>query len=135
MMPCRFLTCTLSPRTQFDIGKAVGEMGKVGNKAMEALGMSNPADTGLSDEETKAMEDRLKTGQMSFDDFLMQVKVMQKGASVQAMLGKMGGGQISKEQLDEGQKKMQRYGTSRLCCSMHSRGAPLISTRRPEART
>lgn len=66
---------------------------------MEKMGMGNPADTGLSDEDAKNMEQRLREGQMTFDDFLTQVKVMQKGASMQAMLGKMGGGQISKEQV------------------------------------
>ena len=121
---------------QFDIGKAVGDMGKMGNKAMEAMGMSNPADTGLSDEESKAMEDRLKSGQMSFEDFLMQVKVMQKGASVQAMLGKMGGGQVSKEQLDEGQKKMTRYGKFVEAMDAEERvNAELIINELPDARS
>ena len=84
--------------------------GKLGSNVMQKMGMGDLADTGLSDDEAKSMEERLKTGEMTFDDFLLQVKVMQKGASMQAMLGKMGGGQISKEQLDEGQKKMKRYG-------------------------
>ena len=95
-----------------NVGSAVGDVAKsassaVGGKVMEQMGLGN---AGLSDEEAKGMEDRLKSGTMTFDDFLVQVKVMQKGASMQAMLGKMGGGQFSKEQLDEGQKKMQRYG-------------------------
>ena len=87
-----------------------GKMGsQLGSKVMEKMGMGNPADLGLSDIDAKAMESRLKSGEMTFDDFLLQVKVMQKAASMQAMLGKMGG-QFSKEQIDEGQKKMQRYG-------------------------
>ena len=32
------------------------------------------AAAGLSDEEAKAMEERLKAGEMSFDDFLTQVQ-------------------------------------------------------------
>ena len=39
-------------------------------------------DSGLSKEQAEEMEARMKTGGMTFDDFLMQVKVMQKaGAS------------------------------------------------------
>ena len=55
----------------------------------------------------------MKSGSMSFDDFLMQVKVMQKAGSMQAMMQKMpfgGGGSISNEQLAEGEKKMKRFG-------------------------
>ena len=99
----RFFLCGARVHPQFDMGKMAGGV-------MEKMGMGNPADNGLSDEDAKSMEERLKTGQMTFDDFLMQVKVMQKGASMQAMLGKIGGGKFSKEQIDEGQKKMVRYG-------------------------
>ena len=53
------------------------------------------------------METRLRAGQMTFDDFLKQVEVMQKGASLQAMMGKFGAG--NEEQIKEGQKKMNRY--------------------------
>tara|TARA_B110001450_G_scaffold198427_1_gene187069 strand:- start:193 stop:624 length:432 start_codon:yes stop_codon:yes gene_type:complete len=95
----------LSLCVQFDLGKAAG---KLGGNVMEKMGMGG--DMGLSDDESKEMEDRLRKGEMTFDDFLKQVKVMQKASSMQAMLGKLGGGQISKEQLDEGQKKMLRYG-------------------------
>jgi len=84
------------------------DFNKMGSGLMEKMGMGG--DNGLSDADAKEMEGRLREGKMSFDDFLMQVKVMQKGASMQAMLGKMGGGSISKEQIDEGQKKMTRYG-------------------------
>ena len=52
---------------------------------MEKMGMG--ANAGLSDEEAKEMETRLKTGKMSFDDFLTQVNVMQKGASMPMMMG------------------------------------------------
>jgi len=83
------------------------DLGKMGSGLMDKMGMGN---AGLSDDDAKAMETRLKAGEMTFDDFLVQVKVMQKGASMQAMLGKMGGGQMTKEQLDEGQRKMERYG-------------------------
>ena len=57
---------------------------------------------GLSEEETKEMEERLRQGEMSFDDFLKQVNVMQKTAGLQAMLqkGPFGGG-VSDEQVRE----------------------------------
>jgi len=85
-------------------------IGKMGSDFMGKLGF-NPGDKmGLSDEEMSSMEDRLRNGQMTFDDFLKQVSVMQKGASVQAMLGKMGGSGMTDEQLKEGQKKLVRYG-------------------------
>ena len=87
-----------------------GELGgKAGMAGMEKMGMGDIASS-ISDVDAKAMEDRLRNGEMTFDDFLMQVKVMQKGASMQAMLGKMGGGQFSQDQIAEGQKKMERYG-------------------------
>jgi len=85
-------------------------IGKMGSDFMGKLGF-NPGDNmGMSDEEMGSMEERLRQGQMTFDDFLKQVSVMQKGASVQAMLGKMGGSGMSDEQLQEGQKKLVRYG-------------------------
>lgn len=93
------------------VKEAGGKMGsQLGGKVMEQMGMGNPADFGLTDLDAKAMETRLKSGDMTFDDFLLQVKVMQKASSMQAMLGKMGGGSFSKEQIDEGQRKMTRYG-------------------------
>ena len=57
-------------------------------------GMPGGDDMGLSKEQAEEMEARMKTGGMSFDDFLMQVKVMQKAGSMQAMMQKMpfGGG-------------------------------------------
>ena len=79
----------------------------MGSGLMEKMGMGG--DTGLSEEETKSMEDRLRAGQMSFDDFLKQVQMMQKGASMQAMLGKLGGSGMSQDQLKEGQKKLEKY--------------------------
>jgi len=92
-----------SPSTVMQLPN-IGDMGK---GLMDKMGMG---DAGLSDEDAKSMEERLRKGEMTFDDFLVQVKVMQKGASMQAMLGKMGGGQITKQQIDEGQAKMNRYG-------------------------
>jgi signal recognition particle subunit SRP54 len=79
----------------------------MGSDFMDKMGLGN---TGLSEEETKSMEARLRAGEMSFDDFLTQVNVMQKGASLQAMLGKLGGGQQEAAQLEEGQKKLVKYG-------------------------
>merc|ERR1719453_68002 len=79
---------------------------------MKKMGMGGP-DSGLSEEDSKAMEQRLKDGEMTFDDFLKQVQVMQKTAGLQSMLNKgpFGGGQgVSDEQVREGQKKLTRYG-------------------------
>ena len=112
-----------------NVGSAVGDVAKsassaVGGKVMEQMGLGN---AGLSDEEAKGMEDRLKSGTMTFDDFLVQVKVMQKGASMQAMLGKMGGGQFSKDQIEEGQRKMERCAHA-----PHTRELSPHTTRTPQ---
>lgn len=77
---------------------------------MSKLVGTDSATMGMSDEEMSGMEDRLRAGEMSFDDFLKQVQVMQKGASVQAMLGKMGGAGMTEQQLKDGQKKLEKYG-------------------------
>lgn len=90
------------PVMQFDFSK-------IGGSVMEKMGMK-PADTGMSEEETQSMEQRLRSGEMTFDDFLKQVDIMQKGASVQAMLGKLGGGGQEQQQLEEGRKKLISYG-------------------------
>lgn len=77
-------------------------------------GMPGGDDMGLSKEQAEEMEARMKSGGMSFDDFLMQVKVMQKAGSMQAMMQKMpfgGGGQISDEQLKDGERKLKRFGS------------------------
>ena len=83
-------------------------MSKMGDGLMEKMGIKK--DSGLTDEEMEGMEGRLRAGEMSFDDFLKQVQVMQKGASVQAMLGKLGGSGMTDQQLQEGQKKLIKYG-------------------------
>ena len=75
-------------------------------------GASQESMMGLSEDEASEMEDRFKQGQMSFDDFVKQVSIMQKAGSLQSMMSKlpgMGGQQISSEQLDEGQKRLKRY--------------------------
>ena len=89
---------------QFNLGKSFGGV-------MDKMGFGNPTDLGLSEDDAKEMEARLRAGEMSFDDFLTQVKVMQKAASMQAMLGKLGGNQMTQEQLDEGKRKMQRFSS------------------------
>jgi len=87
---------------------------------------------GLSDEESKAMEDRFKQGEMSFDDFLKQVQVMQKAGSMQAMAMKagsmFGGGNSgpSKEQLDEGERKLKRYAKYVSAMDAEERAEPLL---------
>lgn len=87
------------------------DMGKMGSDLMNKMGMGGK-DSGLSEEESKAMEARLKDGKMSFDDFLKQVQVMQKTAGLQSMLSKgpFGGQGVTDEQVREGQKKLERYG-------------------------
>jgi len=102
---------TSSPAMQLpDLGKmaedAAGAVTKGAGDVMSKMGM---AAAGLSDEEAKAMEERLKAGEMSFDDFLTQVKVMQKGAGLQDMMGKMG---ANKQGLDlaAGRKRLEKYG-------------------------
>merc|ERR1719506_1035213 len=67
-------------------------------------------DTGLTEEESKEMESRLKDGKMTFNDFLKQVQVMNKAADLQNML-KQGpfGGNVSDDQVMEGQRKLKSY--------------------------
>lgn len=86
---------------QFDFSKVSGSV-------MEKMGMK-PAESGLSEEETQNMEERLRSGSMTFDDFMMQMDVMQKGASVQAMIGKLGGGGAQAEEMEAGRKKLLSY--------------------------
>jgi signal recognition particle GTPase len=82
------------------------DLGKMGSGLMDKMGMGN---AGLSDDDAKAMETRLKAGEMTFDDFLVQVKVMQKGASMQAMLGLFRG-------IDAPRPRSQRrLPTERVC--------------------
>lgn len=85
----------------------MGAAKNAGADMMDKMGLGD--NTGLTDEEKQSMEDRLRAGEMNFDDFMVQVDVMQKGANMQAMIGKFGGGQQEQEQLKEGQKKMARY--------------------------
>ena len=71
--PWAITTCGQAPRSavsmQMDFMKNMKLPGMPGN------------DDGLSKEDAEAMEGRMKTGSMSFDDFLMQVKVMQKAGA------------------------------------------------------
>jgi len=81
---------------------------------MKSFTGGSTQDAGLTEEEAKEMEDRFKSGGMSFDDFLKQVNMMQKAGSMQAMLQKspFGGGRgggLSGDQLAEGEKKLKRY--------------------------
>ena len=55
-------------------------IGDMGSKFMNQMGLGDNA--GLSKEESEAMEARLKSGDMSFDDFLKQVKVGLRDAPV-----------------------------------------------------
>ena len=82
-------------------------------KSLQNMMPGGGDDSGLSKEQAEEMEARMKTGGMTFDDFLMQTKVMQKAGSMQAMMKKMpfgGGGSISDEQLREGELKLKRFG-------------------------
>ena len=108
-----------TPSMQFD-------MGKMGSDFMKkTMGMGGP-ESGLSEEDSKAMEDRLKNGEMTFDDFLKQVQVMQKTAGLQSMLAKgpFGGQSVSDEQVREGQKKLSRYSEFVESMDAEERGAP-----------
>jgi len=99
-----------------DLGKAAQKAAAAaGGKFMEGMGLGG--DLGLSDEEKEAMEARLKEGEMSFDDFLKQVQMMQKAGSMQAMLkkGPFGSGQEAEAQLKEGEKKLKRYAAYTEC--------------------
>jgi hypothetical protein len=93
LAPARSAPCVTRGST---VTSQLPDFGKMGSDFMDKMGLGN---TGLSEEETKSMEARLRAGEMSFDDFLTQVNVMQKGASLQAMLGKLGGGQQEAAQL------------------------------------
>ena len=82
-------------------------------KSLQNMMPGGGDDSGLSKEQAEEMEARMKTGGMTFDDFLMQTKVMQKAGSMQAMMKKMpfgGSGSISDEQLREGELKLKRFG-------------------------
>ena len=110
-----------APRLQFD-------MGKMGDDLKKKMGLK-PPDSGLTEEESRQMEKRLKEGEMSFDDFLKQVQVMQKAAGLQSMLAKgpFGGGQqVSEEQVKEGQKKLTRYGEYVGCMDGIERANPKL---------
>ena len=91
----------------------LGKMGKqMGSKFMDSMGLGM-GDTGLSEEESAEMEARLKAGEMSFDDFMKQVNVMQKMGNLQSLMKNSpfggGGGAQQKAELEEGQKKLVKY--------------------------
>lgn len=100
------------------------DAGKMGGDFMKSAGLGGDDDS----PEAKEMEERLKQGKMSFDDFLKQVQVMQKAGSVASFMqnGPFGQQNMNKEQLDEGQKKLKRY--SEFCQVMEAdeRGDPSI---------
>ena len=94
-----------------DVGESVTKATRGVGEFMETFGAG--ANLGLSPEESKAMEERMRSGNMSLDDFLKQVKVMQKAGSLQQFISKAPfggrGGGLSSEQLAEGEKKLSRY--------------------------
>ena len=108
---------------QFDFGKMAQG---AASTAFDAVTGKN--DMGLSKEEQEGMEDRLKTGDMSFEDFLKQVKMMQKAGSIAAMMkqGPFAGGGASDATLAEGQKKMERYGSYVELMSEEERANPSL---------
>lgn len=116
-----------APLLQFD-------MGKMGGDFMKKMGVGG-SDSGLSEEESKAMEERLRQGDMSFDDFLKQVQVMQKTAGLQSMLNKGpfgGGAGVTDDQVREGQKKLTRYGDYVESMDAEERTNPtILSTSQP----
>ena len=92
------------------------------------MGADLLAKTGLDGNDEKAMEERLKSGAMTFDDFVMQVKLMQKAGSLASMMknGPWGNAQMGKEQVDEGAKKLQRYTDFVWAMEAEERGDPAI---------
>ena len=50
-------------------------------KSLQNMMPGGGDDSGLSKEQAEEMEARMKTGGMTFDDFLMQTKVMQKAGA------------------------------------------------------
>lgn len=85
-----------------------GAVGGLGDKAKETLGL-NP-NNNMTTEEVNALEDRLKAGEMTFDDFLKQMDMIQKGSAVKSMLSKFGGGSPEQiKQLEESQKNLIAY--------------------------
>jgi len=88
-----------------NIGAGVG-------KFMKSMTGGSTDDLGLSDDEKEAMEERFKKGEMSFEDFLKQVQLMQRVGSLSSMVSKvpgLGGKVPDARQLEEGQKRLTRY--------------------------
>lgn len=92
----------------FDARMQLPDFGGVGSGIMEKLGMKKEGED-MSDEDKEALEDRLKSGNMNFEDFLSQTKTMQKTAQIQALIGKFGGGKEQEAQLQAGKEKMMAH--------------------------
>ena len=76
---------------------------------MKSMTGGSTDDLGLSDDEKEAMEERFKKGEMSFEDFLKQVQLMQRVGSLSSMVSKvpgLGGKVPDARQLEEGQKRL-----------------------------
>ncbi len=118
-----------------DLGKTASDIGKTGSDMMSTLGLGGE-DSGLSKEESDAMEGRLRSGKMNFDDFLKQVGVMQKAGSMQAILNKGpwgGDNKMSEQQMRDGQKKLERYGDFVKSMEADERDDPSILIAEAEA--
>merc|ERR1739848_748635 len=74
----------------------------------EKLGFKFP-DSDLSDDEKEEITDRVKGGNMTFDDFLLQLDMLQKGAMIKNFIDKMGGGQNEKKQFEAAQQKLESF--------------------------
>jgi signal recognition particle GTPase len=68
-------------------------------------------------DEAKRMEEKMRKGQFSLEDFLDQMRAMKKLGSLQSIVGMLpGGDQITSEQLDEQQKEFKRM--EGIICAM-----------------
>jgi len=129
---------TTSPAMQLpDLGKMAEDAAEKAKDAVtkgagDVMSKMGMAAAGLSDEEAKAMEERLRAGEMSFDDFLTQVKVMQKGAGLQDMMGKMGANKAGLD-LAAGRKRLEKYGQYIEAMEPEERGGTATQTLIDEA--
>src|SRR5438552_1805661 len=68
-------------------------------------------------DEAKRMEEKMRKGQFTLEDFLEQMRAMKKLGSLQSIVGMLpGGDQITSEQLDQQQKEFKRM--EGIICAM-----------------
>jgi signal recognition particle subunit SRP54 len=68
-------------------------------------------------DEAKKLEEKMRKGQFTLEDFLDQMRAMKKLGSLQSIVGMLpGGDQITSEQLDQQQKEFKRM--EGIICAM-----------------